>query len=233
MKIRIIIPNTSPAFFNANAPVRQTLATDDMQISVVNLTRGPASIEGGYDDVFAGPGVLEQAAIAEREGFDAIVLDCASDPALRACRELVSIPVVGAGEASHLAACMLCNKFSIITALPVSSILIGENIEKYGLRQRVASLRCANVPVLDLEDEEKAEKKILLAAKAAIEHDGAEAILLGCTGMIAMRMRLEEPLGVPVIEPITAGVHMAASLVRMGLRHSKIAYETPTEKIRT
>src|SRR5699024_10218461 len=124
---------------------------------------------------------------AEAEGCDAVVIDCAADPALRAAREISELPVVSAGEASYHAAMMVANKLSIITVLPTSANEIGEHIDMYGFSSRVASIRSANVPVLALEDEAAAEEHLYAAAKKAVEEDGAQAIVLGCTGMMAMR----------------------------------------------
>ncbi|MCP4321048.1 MAG: hydrogenase expression protein HupH, partial [Alteromonadales bacterium] len=38
---------------------------------------------------------IKQAIKAERAGADAIIIDCMGDPGLNACREAVSIPVIG------------------------------------------------------------------------------------------------------------------------------------------
>ena len=65
----------------------------------------------------------------------------------------------------------------------------------------------------------------------AVEADGAQAIVLGCTGMMAMRNSLEERLGVPVIEPYSAAVQFAASLVRMKLRQSRLSYIKGGQKV--
>ena len=72
--------------------------------------------------------------------------------------------------------------------------------------------------------EQEAEKHLYAAARKAIDEDGAQAIVLGCTGMMAMRDSLEKRLGVPVIEPYSAAIQFAASLVRMKLRQSRLSY---------
>ena len=119
---------------------------------------------------------------------------------------------------------MVAGKFSVITVLPTSANEIGDHLRMYGFSSRVASVRSANVPVLALEDEQEAEKHLYAAARKAIDEDGAQAIVLGCTGMMAMRDSLEKRLGVPVIEPYSAAIQFAASLVRMKLRQSRLSY---------
>ena len=126
---------------------------------------------------------------------------------------------------------MVATKFSVITVLPTSANEIGEHISMYGFSSRVASIRSANVPVLALENEATAEEHLYNAAKRAIEEDGAQAIVLGCTGMMAMRDSLEKRLGVPVIEPYSAAVQFAAGLVRMQLKQSRLSYVKGGKKI--
>ncbi len=210
MKIKTIMCNTSQTFYDDNVGVRLALATPEVELLVVNIKHGPESMETAYDEAMGARSIIDQVLSAESEGCDAVLIDCSVDPVLRAAREISNLPVIGAGEASHHAAMMLCSRFSVITVLTVSAKLIYENIHKYGYADRVASVRAANVPVLDLCNEEESTKAIYDEAIKAIEEDGAEAIVLGCTGMMAMRDKLEGLLGVPVIEPYSVGVQYAA-----------------------
>lgn len=66
------------------------------------------------------------------------------------------------------------------------------------------------------------------ATAAAIEHlahpcieRGAEAIVLGCTGMWRVARILGERLPVPVIEPLAAALKLAEALAGLGLRNSR------------
>ena len=224
MKIKTIMCNSSKEFYDAHAGRRLAMSTDEIQLVVVNIPHGPDSMESAYDEAIAAPYILHQVVSAETEGCDAVVIDCAADPALRAAREISELPVVSAGEASYHAAMMVAGKFSVITVLPTTANEISDHLRMYGFSSRVASVRSANVPVLALEDEQEAEEHLYAAARKAIDEDGAQAIVLGCTGMMAMRDSLEKRLGVPVIEPYLAAIQFAASLVRMKLRQSRLSY---------
>ena len=224
MKIKTIMCNSSKEFYDAHAGRRLAMSTDEVQLVVINIPHGPDSMESAYDEAIAAPYILQQVVSAETEGCDAVVIDCAADPALRAAREISELPVVSAGEASYHAAMMVAGKFSVITVLPTTANEISDHLKMYGFSSRVASVRSANVPVLALEDEQKAEEHLYAAARKAIDEDGAQAIVLGCTGMMAMRDSLEKRLGVPVIEPYLAAIQFAASLVRMKLRQSRLSY---------
>jgi len=152
------------------------------------------------------------------------------DTVVRASREAVSIPVTSAGEASYLLAVGLCSKFAVVTVLKSTADAIKENIRKYGFEGRVVSVRWAHIPVLDLQNEKKAFDAILKEAEIAIEHEGAEAIVLGCTGMSSLARELQKCLGIPVIDPAVASLKLAEIYLNMGLTHSKIAYGSPPGK---
>lgn len=72
--------------------------------------------------------------------------------------------------------------------------------------------------------------KALQAGLAAINEDGAQALLLGCTGFMGVAERLskliEQDLGcyVPVLDPNQCGFGFLLSLVRMKVRPSRLCY---------
>jgi hypothetical protein len=94
MRIRDIVPVRSPKVIAGMKAQRQRWADAGVTIEVVPIDRGPFSMEFATEEVLAGPHILEAALAAERDGVDAIVLDCMVDPVLRAARETVSIPVM-------------------------------------------------------------------------------------------------------------------------------------------
>ena len=55
--------------------------------------------------------------------------------------------------------------------------------------------------------------RMLAVGRTLRDQDGADAIVLGCTGMARHRAPLETELGVPVIDPTQAAVAMAMGAV--------------------
>ena len=55
-------------------------------------------------------------------------------------------------------------------------------------------------------------------------------IVLGCTGLMGFREKMEAKLGVPVIYPGEVAVKLAEFLVLSGYAHSKLAYPKPSPK---
>ncbi|MBN1859046.1 aspartate/glutamate racemase family protein [Candidatus Bipolaricaulota bacterium] len=230
MKVRVVIPNTSQAFLDSQVPERQLVAGGRFELEVICLDQGPESLESAVDEAVVGPAILAEGIRAEAEGFDAMVIDCAMDIGLAAIRERISIPVTSAAQASYLVALGLGDRFSVITMIEPATRLIDSLIRRYRLTERVASVRFADVPVLGLMDTEAAAKAIAKASRTALKTDGADVIVLGCTGMAPVARKLQEDLRVPVVDPAAAALLMAESYVRMGLLHSRRSYPHPPSK---
>lgn len=100
----------------------------------------------------------------------------------------------------------------------------------YGVDGALASVRQLNCSPDDLNHTELVVNKALEQALRAVKEDGAEAIVLGHTGLIQVARRvselLEDILGVyvPVIDPNQAGFGFLLALTRMGLRPGRLTY---------
>lgn len=213
------------------------LERDDLKISHSLLEVGPSSIESEFDEALAAPDSIRVAIEAENAGANAVVIDCMGDPGIHACREAVSIPVLGAGQTAMHLANMLGHRFSFITVLDRIRPMIDKIIGSYGLSHKYASFQSIDTPVLELAHD-IAALNAALSEKAivSIEEDGADAIILGCTGFLgcaeAMRATLlDAGYDVPVIDPIPAAIHMAEALIKAGLTHSKVSYPAPSTKV--
>ena len=120
MKIKVIIPNSgmSRKTLDEREIMLKGYAAADTEISVDCIDGGPESIESSYDEVLAGPHILRKVTQAEKDGYDAIIIYCGSDPAVAAARELVKIPVIGPGKLSKMVALDMGYRFSVLTVLP-------------------------------------------------------------------------------------------------------------------
>ncbi len=197
------------------------------------LDFGPASIETYIDEELAAPWIVEKAVRAAKQDYDAIIIDCMGDPALHSVREAVDKPVVGPLIATMSIASTLGEKFSIVTVLKETLPLFSRKVREYGFSHRLASVRYVNVPVLDLEKKRDEVRRLLVEeTRKAVEQDGADVAILGCTGMIGMAREVQDAVGIPVIDPGIAQVKYAEMLVSMGISHSRTSYPTPRPKYR-
>jgi allantoin racemase len=184
------------------------------------------------------PYILNKIQSAERSNFSGVVIDCFGDPALDAARELVRIPVLGVAQsACHLAA-QIAPRFSIINTVPEFVHIDRSLVVKYGLSQHLASVITINIPVLALEAQARRTVTALVhAVRKAVNEDGAQAIVLGCTGMSSLVNALQKHvaakgLNVPIIEPLRAAVYNAMAWVLAGHTQSKEAFREPPSKKR-
>ncbi|MBN8499665.1 MAG: aspartate/glutamate racemase family protein [Sphingomonadales bacterium] len=234
MRVHIITPVVTEGIRTLDDVAH--LRSADLSITQSLIATGPASIESEFDEAMAVPGIVAEAIAAEQSGADAIIIDCMGDPGLKAAREVVRIPVFGPADTSMHLAAMLGHRFSIVTVLD-SVVPMIENLSKiYGTSSKLASVRVINIPVLELEAApEKVTSALANASLAAVEEDGAHAIILGCTGFLGCAEAIESALKakgyrLPVIDPIPASVCVAAGVVRAGLSHSKLTYAHPRSK---
>lgn len=236
MRIRIINPTITREWEEATYQAYQGAADPTTELSVVSLDWGTASIECYRDHALVVPEILNKALIAERDGMDAIIVDCMGDPGVAAARELVRIPVVGSAEASlHLAA-MLGHRFSVLTVLASRIPMMEDQVASYGLTEQLASVRAFEIPVLELERDPQATfDKVVAVAEQAVRQDGAQVIVPGCTGLAGLAPRIQAALAergceVPVLDPPSVAIKTAEMLVLLGLSHSKHTYPTPAAK---
>ena len=234
MIIELITPIITPGVRTLD-DVR-SLERPDLQITHSLLDRGPSSIESRMEEALAVPDTIRRAAEAEAKGADAIVIDCMGDPGLHACREVVSIPVLGAGQTAMHLANMLGSRFAFITVLHRLKPMVDELVVTYGLGEKYASFKAVDIPVLDISrDVNSLNAALTEQAIISVESDGADTIVLGCTGFLGCAEAMQSGLraagyDVPVIDPVPATIHMAEALVKSGLSQSKRAYPRPDKK---
>ena len=137
-----------------------------VKLSVPN--KGPGSIETEYDEAIAIPNVIKGIINAEKNKFDVAIISCFSDPGLTACREKVSIPVIGSGENSILLAGQLGNQISILSPLSENKETFKNKIMRLGLEKKYCSTRSINTKVLSLAKDKKSTLDKLKIGRAHV-----------------------------------------------------------------
>lgn len=221
MRILVVNPNTTMSMTDKIGAAARAVARPDTEIIAANSQNGPASIQGFLDVATCVPGLLDE--VARHRDVDAIVVACFDDTGVDAVRTLVSVPVLGIGEAAYHAASLVANKFSVITTLSRSVPGIENNLMRYGLAQKCAKVRATDIPVLKLEEGDPATLQTIKSEiRLSIDEDSAEAIVLGCAGMADLMVSLSDEFGLPVIDGVATGIAFAEALVNTGLKTSKI-----------
>jgi allantoin racemase len=192
---------------------------EDVELWAVNLPRGPLHLRYRYYQALVLPDLLNLIREAERRAFDAAVIGCFYDTGLQDAREIARQLVVTAPcEASTLIASTLCDRFSILVGCQKATAQIRQNLQHYGMDRRVASFRSLDLAVREFhQSESQTTQRLRDLAHQAVEVDGAEAIILGCTATYGFWRELQRELGVPVIDPMIAAfkhAEFAAELAR-------------------
>jgi allantoin racemase len=230
MRILVVNPNTTASMTGKIGAAAAAVAFSGTEIIAVNPDFGPPSIEGYFDEAFSVPGLIDE--MRKARDIDAYVIACFDDTGLDAARCITDAPVIGIGEAAFHMASLLAGRFSVVTTLSRSVPAIEHNLTRYGLASRCARVRASDVPVLDLEAPgSRARERISDEIRRAIRDDRAEAVVLGCAGMVELAATLSHEHGVPVLDGVTCAVKLSESLVALGLRTSKSGgYAMPRAK---
>ncbi|HUU78172.1 MAG TPA: aspartate/glutamate racemase family protein [candidate division Zixibacteria bacterium] len=224
MKILIINPNSDLEMTKSIQTSAENFVQGDFEVVCLSTPNAPKFIETYEDATKAAPGMIELIRKNEKK-FDAFVVACHCDPNLDTMKEITTKPIVGIGEASMKLASMLGHRFSVVSTAKHSIPNKEALIRKYHLQDLMASVRAPERDTSNCTDEEK----YLQAAKLAIEKDMAEVIVLGCAGMTGLDKKLQQKLGVPVLDGVICALIIASGLVKYEIATSKIRRYNPVD----
>jgi len=229
MRIRVIHPIASGLLNEEHLRDASQYKAPDTEIEEVNLDEGSTDLISFYEEALHARAIIEKAVQAEKDGCDGVFITCFADPAVDASREQVSIPVVGGFQPAALTACLIADRWSVVTVEKSVYPMIRGVARKLGIENNIASIRDIDTPLYELQDKKKVEERYLAQIEQAIAQDGAEAIVLGCTGMIGVAQGLAQKMAargvpVPVVDPTAAAIGYLELLIRSGLSQSRLTY---------
>ncbi|MBM3570829.1 MAG: aspartate/glutamate racemase family protein [Alphaproteobacteria bacterium] len=201
-------------------------AAPDVAVQVRANPDGPEAIESARDAALAAPGIMRSIAAAEDEGFAGAINGCFSDPGMAAIRQSVRMPVVGPGASALRLAIELGERFSILS--PRAGGAEGRaRLRLMGIENRLASIRPVGLTVIDIaRNRDLAVERAAQAGQRAVTEDGADVLVLGCMSLAFQdaAAKLQDRLGVPVINPVLAALKNLEMLLAMNLSHSAVAF---------
>jgi allantoin racemase len=225
-RLALLNPNTDSRHTAAMADVARRALPDGCEVTAVNASRGPSSIESEADSAIAAAEVVSL--LRSTEPHDAYLVACFGDPGLEAARELTDAPVVGIGEAAYLAAGLIAKRFAVITTLARGVPALEDAIEARGIGRRCLAVVPLEIPVADQGSHNPDTTPAVVAAGRRLAADGAEALILACGGMADVAATVEREVGLPVCDGVSFGVTLGYAMWRCGLRTSKTgAYGWP------
>ncbi len=181
--------------------------------------------------------------------YTAIILLGGGDPGYVEAREIGhrhGIAVTACAHAQMHAASLLGHRFSIIDISENHNLRMADLVVQYRMTDRCASIRNLEFPLprpahagrVSVQDESERYRRegasdmlesAVTQSIAAIEEDGAESIILGCSAAYwlqpVLRQRLAEAgWDVPVLEGYRCSIAQAKMLVDLGVDASGIAF---------
>ncbi len=214
-RILVVNPNSNEVVTKGLDDALQRLRfADGPEIVCRTLSEGPPGIE---TQEHVESVTLPMARLVRSENdADAFVIACYSDPGLHVCREATARPVFGINEAGVLTALARGERFGVIAIKQRSIRRHVRYMRQMGLLDRLAGERPLDMTVAETASGPHTEAKMIEVGRALRDEDGAEVIVMGCAGMARYRAKLEDTLGVPVIDPTQAAVTMALGAVLFG-----------------
>ena len=179
----------------------------------------------------AGPLVAEVAQRAEADGYDAVVPFGTLDAGVELARNLVRIPIVGAGQSVlHLGA-QLSNRLGVIAYEEKSIPFMRKQMHAWRIADSVVGIRSVEIPLPESTKNRTAMRaRFIHVARELIENFAAEIIVPMGVTMVPVQFSPQEfegELGVPVMDALKTSIQTAEMLVRMGLTNSVRTYPRP------
>lgn len=214
-KILVINPNSSVSVTKSMeaclGPVR---AASRHHIECIELSKSPPGIETDDHVAQVIPNIIEAVSASQADAF---VLACFSDPGIAKVRALVDRPVFGIAESAYIAALGLGSRFGIISLGQSSIDRHLRYLKALELDKRLAGDRSINKTVVELMASDVVEV-VSRTGRLLRDQDGADVVILGCAGLGNYRQALQESLGIPVIDPVQAGVALASTNLDLDYR---------------
>jgi allantoin racemase len=210
--ILVINPNSTEAVTaNIDCAVDGLRFAGGPPIECLTLAEGPAGIESQQ----TADAVIQPLCrlIRSRDDAAAFVIACFSDPGLYSAREVTAKPVLGIAECSIATALTQGDRFGIISILDNSVVRHHRLVRAMGVSARFGGDIAIGIGIQGLSDEERVLERMIGVSRRLKDDHGCDVVIMGCAGMARYRQRLQDALGIPVIEPTRAAVTMAIGRV--------------------
>ena len=218
MKVLLLNPNTTAEVTGLLYAAGSRAASPGTELVAMTAERGVPYIASRAEAQIGGAIALEMLAEAG-SGFDAAIIAAFGDPGLFGARELFALPVVGLAEAAMLTACMVGQRFSIVTFSRALAPWYCECVAMHGLDARCAGIRALDESFQLISNvQSEKEEALVRLANLAVEQDRADVVILSGAPLAGLAEKVKNRISVPVIDPIAAAVRQAETLAVLKVR---------------
>lgn len=238
MRLLLINPNTTEtmtakaaeACRAAFARAAGTTGSEPVEIIPATARFGARYIASEASYAIASHAALD--CLAEHgTGCDAVLLACFGDPGLEALREVSPVPVISLIDASCTQAAADQRRFAIVTGGERWGPMLTRMIETRALGAQLVAIRTVAPTGGQIASDPQGARALLAqACRDCVDEDGAQAVILGGTGLIGLGALVQPDVPVPVICSNEAGFRAAwAALAHV--RPGDIAGTDPVDSI--
>lgn len=215
MRLLLINPNTSQSVSDLIEAEARRAAAPQTAVRVLTAPFGVAYIETRFEALVGAYAAATLAGEHVHEA-DAIVVAAFGDPGIDGLRELLDIPVVGMTEAALMSACLLGRRFSIIAISRRITAWYRETVQANGLLDRLASIRCLDVPLRDIGSvQEDHGARLEALCRSAVDDDGADVLIIAGAPLAGLARSIRERIPVPTVDGVSSAVCHAQTLVSL------------------
>jgi allantoin racemase len=218
MRVLVVNPVGHDRWDHSDKKIYESYASEGTEVDVVSLPRGPASVETAEAYAEVEPLIIELVK-GIHAGYNAVIVNCFLDPGVAKLRKILGNKVVvGPCEASLSLARNLSDKIAVVTVGGgVETLgLIKERVKSLGFENVVVSVRGISLRVLELDRDREVTLRHLVNEASKAVSEGADVIVLGCTGLAGMAREVSDAVGVPVIDPAWSALKIAELLASVG-----------------
>jgi len=228
IRIAFAIGGYPPEEYKRRADVALSYSTEEIKVGIVDVQASPYFYGMTPAEIqLVAPAYIDCFKRAERDGYDAVVPLGMLDLGVDGGKSAVDIPVVGPVEASLHIASIIGDRFGLIvyhnSLLPFSRAIV----QRYGMESRVVDFGVSgfDLPDLAAHHDEVVENFVNEAKRLVTQ--GSEVIIPMGISQCPVHIKpdwLQKQIGVPVVEGIGAPIRMAALLVSLGLKQSRVRW---------
>jgi Asp/Glu/hydantoin racemase len=215
--ILLINPNSNDGATKSMAELAGMEAGDGVRIEARSNEGAPALLTTPEDMANAIPGVVQIGVDAVTdEKVAAIIVAAFSDPGLEELRAAVDVPVFGIGESVFHEAAEGGRAFGIVTVTPDQGLIdsFRDRAAALGYAEQYRGVRVTpGDPTELVKSPEALDAALAEAARASIDEDGAEAVIMGGGPLSASAHRLQPQFDVPLVVAVNAAARAAVEAI--------------------
>ncbi|UEA61617.1 aspartate/glutamate racemase family protein [Gordonia otitidis] len=209
-RVLVINPNSSPEMTESIAWSARS-GSEGVHVDVVSIANAPAGINDSADERAAVNALTNSPVLATLDDNDRVILACFGDPGVAELQQITTTPVVGIAKQTLLEVARVHGTFAILAASAAAEMIMKSLVADYGLDSS-----CRGVVSVGLDAETLAlghDEHFALIEQRVMElvaDSDAACVVLGCTALGPLSLRLSSSAGIPVIDAVHTAVRLAA-----------------------